>query len=174
MKTEPTSAVSNNDYTNPDVEIIRKSQPRVERNAPIEEGEVEKRPKVDDDDEGTTYDGEWKIGTEIRQGMGIQTWPDGSVYEGNFYDNKRNGNGRIIYPDQTIYNGGWVNDAAHGYGELIQASGSYTYKGEWLMDHMHGQGTTTDQEGTFEGEFQESKRQGRGKFTYIVGGFYDG
>ena len=99
------------------MDIIRQSWTKPVRNPEIKAEDVEIRPLVVED--GASYIGEWKIGTEIRQGMGIQTWPDGSVYEGNFYDNKRNGNGRIIYPDQTIYNGGWVNDAAHGYGDRI-------------------------------------------------------
>jgi len=47
------------------------SQPQVEENAPIEEGGLEERPKIQIDNEGTTYLGQWIFGTEIRQGMGI-------------------------------------------------------------------------------------------------------
>ena len=47
----------------------------------------------------TRYDGEWIEGQEIRQGRGRQIWHDGSLYEGWFKDDKRNGKGRHINAD---------------------------------------------------------------------------
>ena len=40
---------------------------------------------------GARYMGEWLVSTHIRQGRGTQTWPDGSMYEGYWADNKANG-----------------------------------------------------------------------------------
>jgi hypothetical protein len=37
------------------------------------------------------YEGEWIKGTKIREGKGKLIWPDGSIYEGYFHDNKANG-----------------------------------------------------------------------------------
>ncbi len=62
------------------------------------------------------YDGQWLIGTEIRQGKGTYILPDGSMYEGYWRDNKQNGAGRLIYYSGDVYEGQWVNDKAHGHG----------------------------------------------------------
>jgi hypothetical protein len=56
---------------------------------------------------GARYQGEWLLGTQVRQGTGIQIWPDGSMYEGWWVDNKANGKGRLIHADGDIYDGSW-------------------------------------------------------------------
>ena len=50
-------------------------------------------------DNKTRYDGEWIEGQEIRQGRGRQIWPDGSLYEGWWKDDKKNGKCRLIHAD---------------------------------------------------------------------------
>ena len=40
-----------------------------------------------------------------------------------------------IWPDGSIYEGDWVNDKANGNGRLINVDGDY-YKGEWIEDRM--------------------------------------
>lgn len=57
---------------------------------------------------GAVYIGEWKNG--LRDGKGMQTWPDGSKYEGSWLEDKANGKGRLIHADGDIYEGDWVND----------------------------------------------------------------
>ena len=42
---------------------------------------------------------------DIRQGKGRQIWPDGSMYEGWWMDNKANGKGRLIHADGDVYDG---------------------------------------------------------------------
>lgn len=54
---------------------------------------------------GAQYEGEWLRGSQIRQGMGLQLWPDGSMYEGYWADNKANGKGRLIHADGDVYDG---------------------------------------------------------------------
>jgi len=51
------------------------------------------------------YDGDWILGRDIRQGKGRQIWPDGSMYEGWWKDNKANGKGRLIHADGDVYDG---------------------------------------------------------------------
>lgn len=41
-----------------------------------------------------SYEGEWE--NDLRCGFGKERMPDGSVYEGNFRDNLRNGKGILI------------------------------------------------------------------------------
>ncbi|MDD1633835.1 MAG: molecular chaperone Tir, partial [Methylococcaceae bacterium] len=45
----------------------------------------------------------WAI--EGYQGKGILTWPDGSRYEGEFYDGRLQGEGTFTWPDGSSYNG---------------------------------------------------------------------
>lgn len=49
---------------------------------------------------GATYDGEW-LGN-MRDGYGIQEWPDGAKYEGEWRDNKATGKGKFWHVDGDI------------------------------------------------------------------------
>ena len=51
------------------------------------------------------FRGEWLVGETIRQGKGMQIWPDGSIYEGYWRDDKANGRGRLIHADGDVYSG---------------------------------------------------------------------
>ena len=65
-------------------------------------------------DNGTIYEGEVLNGK--REGYGVCKWEDGSKYEGNWKDDKANGMGKMIHANGDIYEGEWVNDKADGYG----------------------------------------------------------
>ena len=79
------------------------------------------------------YEGEWIQDKEIRQGMGKQIWPDGSMYEGWWLDNKANGKGRLIHADGDVYDGEWRDDKAHGFGVYCHLDGA-KYEGMWEED----------------------------------------
>ena len=64
------------------------------------------------------------VNSGIRQGQGIQIWPDGSMYEGWWRDNKANGKGRLIHADGDIYDGYWKDDKAHGFGIYSHLDGA--------------------------------------------------
>lgn len=81
--------------------------------------------------DGVKYVGEWMSGTNIRAGKGMLIWPDGSVYEGWWKDNKANGRGRLIHVDGSMYQGGWMNDFCHGQGVYYHLNGT-KYDGEWF------------------------------------------
>lgn len=76
------------------------------------------------------YTGQWRIGTMIREGKGVQIWPDGSIYEGWWRENKAHGRGRIIHANGDIYEGDWMEDRAHGYGVYMNSGGA-RYEGKW-------------------------------------------
>ena len=61
---------------------------------------------------GAIYEGEW-LG-EMRDGWGVQIWPDTSRYEGNWRNDKANGKGKLIHADGDVYDGEWRNDKAEG------------------------------------------------------------
>lgn len=52
---------------------------------------------------GAVFKGEWKNG--MRDGIGIQQWPDGSKYEGEWVEDKANGKGTLVHADGDIYEG---------------------------------------------------------------------
>jgi hypothetical protein len=56
------------------------------------------------------------IKTQIKEGRGIEIWPDGSIYEGWWKDDKPNGKGREIKANGDIYDGNWKDDKVHGFG----------------------------------------------------------
>ena len=77
------------------------------------------------------YEGEvslFKNGQSFIEGKGKQTFPDGSVYEGDFVNGKRHGNGTMVWGDSTQ----WAGDR---------------YEGEWVEGWRTGQGTYTDANG---------------------------
>lgn len=61
-------------------------------------------------DNGAKYTGEWLLDSNIREGRGTQVWPDGSMYEGYWKDNRTTGRGRLIHSDGDVYDGEWLND----------------------------------------------------------------
>lgn len=66
-------------------------------------------------DNSTIYWGYWsKDG--MRQGKGIQVWPDGSKYEGFWKNDKAHYMGRLIHADGDVYDGEWKEDKADGVG----------------------------------------------------------
>ena len=91
---------------------------------------------------GAQYEGQFKKGTDLREGRGKQIWADGSIYEGYWADSKANGRGRLIHADGDIYEGDWKNDKADGFGIYRHLDGA-RYEGYWHDDRQHGQGIET-------------------------------
>ena len=54
----------------------------------------------------TTYEGEW-VGTK-KNGQGVETWPNGYIYKGEFKDSEWSGVGVLTFPDGSTYEGEWV------------------------------------------------------------------
>jgi hypothetical protein len=69
----------------------------------------------------------------MRQGPGIQVWPDGAKYEGEWKLNKANGKGKFWHADGDVYEGDWEDDKANGYGVYIHVNGA-RYEGYWKHD----------------------------------------
>jgi len=81
---------------------------------------------------GAVYKGYIRTDDE-RQGPGIQVWPDGARYEGEWRDNKANGKGKFWHADGDIYDGEWFDDKANGQGEYTHTNGA-KYEGTWKND----------------------------------------
>lgn len=75
--------------------------------------QVEERPAFTRNS-GCVYTGEWRKGTDVKEGRGLLEWPDGSVYRGWFQNSKRNGFGKMISVKGIIYEGHWLDNKYEG------------------------------------------------------------
>ena len=52
----------------------------------------------------------------------------------------RNGWGKFYYQEGSLYDGEWKDNKMHGYGKLYYSNGQLAYEGDWYQDEFHGQG----------------------------------
>ena len=60
----------------------------------------------------------------------LETWPNGYIYAGEFFDSKWHGQGTLTFPDGATYEGEWVNNKMNGQGIFTWADGKVK-KGIW-------------------------------------------
>lgn len=89
------------------------------------------------------YLGEVENGKANGGGVGI--WSTGSIYKGEWKDNRRHGKGTIESQNGERYEGNWVNGKRQGEGAYYWPSGE-KYEGEWKDNKRHGQGTLYDRD----------------------------
>lgn len=65
-------------------------------------------PKVQIDND-TVYEGQWIIGGNIKQGVGLAVFKGGQLYEGGWHDDVEHGKGRLIHENGECYDGEWKN-----------------------------------------------------------------
>lgn len=144
--------------------------------------------------DGSIYEGE--IRDVIRDGNGVMTFANGDIYEGEFDDDQISGNGKITYKNGDVYEGGFKNGLRSGKGTVTYADGTifegefaggrkngygvYTgngtsYEGNYVDDIKEGRGKQVFSNGdSYEGEYKNDMRNGRGIYTWSDGGYYDG
>ena len=110
---------------------------------------------------GYRYEGEFKDNKP--NGQGVFTSPYGQRYQGGFKDGKLNGIGIMNYPDGRRYEGEYKDNKRDGYGIMTyQDGGLYQegsrYEGEWKNDKRDGQGVMNylDDGRRLEGEFKNN------------------
>ena len=69
----------------------------------------------------TTYEGDW-VQTK-KQGQGIETWPNGYIYKGEFQNSEWSGKGTLFFPDSSTYEGEWANGFMNGEGIFTWSDG---------------------------------------------------
>jgi len=103
----------------------------------------------------TIYSGEWKLskGKKVKHGQGKITFPGApgqtfgvEEYEGEWKDDKMDGEGRYTFTSGAEYVGSWQQGKMHGYGRMVYADGT-SYEGTWANNLMHGEGTYVDTDG---------------------------
>ncbi|XP_073699724.1 ankyrin repeat and MYND domain-containing protein 1-like [Garra rufa] len=104
-----------------------------------------------------------------RNGQGIQEWPDGCKYEGEFVNNLKHGTGIFTWPNGEFYTGSFFRDYRHGKGMYSWPDGS-KYTGKFYLNRKEGYGVQLFPDGsTFEGLYHADERFGPGVMTYPDG-----
>lgn len=102
----------------------------------------------------------------ITNGTYISDWLyQGSTYSGYVNELRQpDGNGTMKYSDGTEYTGDWINGVRQGQGIMKYNNG--IYDGEWQNDKKNGRGTYTWNDGKkYEGAYADDVRSGEGVFS---------
>ena len=88
------------------------------------------------------------------------------IYEGEYYNGKKNGIGKEYYMNGSLkFEGEYLNGKKNGKGKEYNDKGELMYEGEYLNGKRNGKGKEYNEEGIliYEGEFLNDKRNGKGK-----------
>ncbi|XP_076577750.1 ankyrin repeat and MYND domain-containing protein 1 isoform X2 [Chaetodon auriga] len=108
-------------------------------------------------------------GGEKRQGLGVQEWPDGSRYEGEFVDGLKHGRGKYTWTNGEYYEGSFYKDYRHGDGLYCWPTG-HTFTGKFYLNRKEGYGQQLFPDGaTFQGLYRADQRFGPGVISYSDG-----
>ena len=119
----------------------------------------------------------------MKWGNGKMTYASGNYYEGQWANNKRNGQGTMFWlTSDEKYEGNWEDNFQSGFGAHIWLDGSTDnkllrnrYVGYWKLGQRYGKGTFYYSNGSkYEGEWKENFKHGRGVFTFEDGTQYIG
>lgn len=98
-------------------------------------------------------------------------YPNGDVYYGQHKLFVKEGLGKLVCLDGTIFEGNWENDRKSGKGRLIDGSTGDIYVGEFTDGKKTGRGRiyhkALDQ--IYEGEWSNDNKQGEGLVLYRTG-----
>ncbi|KAB1267258.1 MORN repeat-containing protein 2, partial [Camelus dromedarius] len=98
---------------------------------------------------GDKYDGDCtrtSSGVFERNGIGIHTTPNGTVYTGSWKDDKMNGFGRLEHFSGAVYEGHFKDNMFHGLGTYTFPTGA-KYTGNFNENRVEGEGQYTDIQG---------------------------
>jgi formylglycine-generating enzyme required for sulfatase activity len=111
---------------------------------------------------------------DCTNGQGTYSFPDGSLYVGQWKNEKFDGQGTFTYSEGSVYVGQWKNSKRNGRGTYNLPGGS-KYVGQWKNDKFDGQGTYTYHDGSvYVGQWKDSMRNGQGSYTSANGSKYVG
>lgn len=111
----------------------------------------------------------------LKHGYGKEVFPNGRIYEGDYVNDKMQGQGTYVFANGDKYEGGWFDNLRHGEGVMFFANGD-VYKGAFVNGIREGHATWryADSGNVYEGEIKQSKRDGQGTMTYGNGDVYTG
>ncbi|XP_034736902.1 ankyrin repeat and MYND domain-containing protein 1 isoform X2 [Etheostoma cragini] len=116
------------------------------------------------DDHGGPQSGE-----ERKKGLGVQEWPDGSRYEGEFVNGFKHGRGRYTWKNGEFYEGSFYKDYRHGDGLYCWPTG-HKFTGKFYLNRQEGYGQQLFPDGAiFQGLYHADQRFGPGVVSYPDG-----
>ena len=120
-----------------------------------------------DDKNNVIYKGYWK--DNLFDGIGMYFFLDGSKFEGEFMQGRKNGLGTIIFKDGSKYIGNFKNDLKEGYAIHYNTKND-KYEGQWSNDLINGIGTCYYSNGDkYTGQWKNGLRDGYGIYEYENG-----
>ncbi|GAA6230276.1 ankyrin repeat and MYND domain-containing protein 1 isoform X1 [Lates japonicus] len=110
-----------------------------------------------------------RSGEERREGRGVQEWPDGSRYEGEFVNGFKHGKGRYTWRNGEYYEGSFYKDYRHGDGLYCWPTG-HKFIGKFYLNRKEGYGQQQFPDGAiFQGLYRADQRFGPGVVSYPDG-----
>ncbi|XP_037324502.2 ankyrin repeat and MYND domain-containing protein 1 [Pungitius pungitius] len=108
-------------------------------------------------------------GDERPQRLGVQQWPDGSRYEGEFVNGLKHGKGRYTWKSGEFYDGFFYKDYRHGAGVHSWPQG-HKFTGKYYLNRKEGYGHQEFSDGaTFQGLYHMEQRFGPGVLSHPDG-----
>mmetsp|Transcript_18799 Transcript_18799/g.34086 ORF Transcript_18799/g.34086 Transcript_18799/m.34086 type:complete len:528 (+) Transcript_18799:62-1645(+) len=115
-----------------------------------------------------------KCKLEFAKGFGVRKYGNGDLYEGNWYDSKKNGQGKMVYSNGRVYEGGWVDNKKQGFGRYTLKNGDY-FEGWWADDKKCGFGKYYDvKEGFICGTWMDEFIDSYGREIFSNGDSFEG
>lgn len=56
----------------------------------------------------------------VKNGYGVEEWPDGNKFEGMYLNGKKHGNGTFKFKDGSMYSGEYREDNIEGKGSYFE------------------------------------------------------
>ena len=104
----------------------------------------------------------------LRHGKGTYT-SEAETYEGNWVEDKKEGEGFLTFKDKITYKGSFKNNKFNGEGEMKWPNNIY-YKGEFSNNLFHGKGFLKgNNDNTYTGNFSKGVYNGEGEFKWVKG-----
>nr|XP_056706391.1 ankyrin repeat and MYND domain-containing protein 1 [Euleptes europaea] len=142
-------------------------------NEPVSTRDYEADEEEESEDDGEESGGWQDIFDEadfnnnrIELTTGVQEWPDGSVYKGEFGFDLKLGYGEFVWDSGERYVGQFYKDHRHGNGIYIWPDGS-KFTGSFYLSHKEGYGTMEFKDGRiYQGLYKADERFGPGIESY--------
>lgn len=113
------------------------------------------------------YEGEFKC--DMRDGLGVEVWVDGSWYAGEFRKGMKHGSGQHTWPDGASFAGTWMNNELQGTGRYHMQDGA-SYEGQWMQSTIHGIGEYKWPDGQrYAGKYDMDQKHGFGVLRLASG-----